>query len=140
MSRLFSLLLIGLFSISTIEVPIAVAKPAKSCCCKQAICHCDHGSNSHSFCHFPKKAAREPQAVSLKENTPINSPVFNPAGCGSREEHTASPSYSKEFYVGLSAVDSLAAPPDFLTAHPEPKLISVFTTPLDRPPITPHAI
>lgn len=136
MRRFFSLLLIGIFSFSALDAPPLKGQQIKSCCCvaKKHDCKFAH----HLSCPLKNESGASGARGIASPSANQSKTVLDPFGCGSREEHMASPAFSKEFCTRAAAGNHFFVTPDFLVHQPALKFAFLFSGRIERPPITAH--
>ncbi len=105
--RITAFVLIALFASSMIDFPIATSQAHHCCCSSASVCRCKH---VNGMCPLEKSVPtaipsetgfHTPRVMERKLAQPSESklPILKVFGCGSREEHEAAPTYSKDFYL-----------------------------------------
>ncbi len=126
--RPWSIFLICFFTLSILDVPTELFhgghSGVKRCCCSTAqACHCAHGKK---VC--PLKPAFKP--INEKDG----SLVLKAMGCGFRDDHEVSPTYSRDFYSEIATRYFYAPSSGSFLKLTNDNISTLFDHRLDKPP------
>lgn len=120
--------MIGFFGLNLIETPYPLLHQSslhRKCCCRSVtVCRCAH---KHGMCPL------KPQAKASFKGT-NSSPVLQAAGCGFRDDHEASPTYSKDFYSETEKTHFRPPSSGSFFRIKKDHFLNIFDHRLDKPP------
>ena len=139
MSRLAPFFIL-IFAFNLIDFPVSLKASAKCCCSGAAFCHCRHAGG---LCPLKQKGVQqnkkplkafEAEKAAPDKASGDNRAVLRLFGCGSKEESSFSPAYSKDFCINAPSENFRWERPGLIFRRPLERFCFFLDLRIDQPP------